>query len=80
MQDSVYREVARIDGQGKIGTVTVLVGRIDRCIPTAFEIRAGLGCEIAAGGESEHADLVRVNMPFRRIEADQSDRALRVLQ
>ena len=44
------------------------------------EMRADGGDEVSAGGKTDHADLVRIDMPLRGMLANKPQRALRVLQ
>jgi len=74
------RQVPRIQRDSEIRTAAFLVRRIDRLVRTLREMRADVRDQVAASGKSEHADLVRVDMPLGGVQAQQSDCSLRVLQ
>src|SRR5882757_244146 len=58
------RQVAGIDGDGKVGAAALFVGGIDGRVQAPIEVDADGGDQVSAGGESEHADLVWVNVPL----------------
>src|ERR1035438_1230505 len=76
--------MAGVDGDGEVGAAGDFVGGVHRRVDAdggdAVRVDAGGGDEMAAGGEAEDADLVRVDVPLGGVEADQADGALRVFQ
>src|ERR1041384_194150 len=69
-----------IEDDREIGAAALLVGGIDGWVQALVEVGADRRGEMAAGGEAEHADLVRIDVPFGGMEANQAQRSLRVLQ
>lgn len=56
-------EITEIDNHREVGAATELIGGIGRIVKTLIEVGAEGGCEIRAGGESEDANAVRIDMP-----------------
>ena len=76
----VEGEMAGIDGDGEVGAAALAVGGIDGGVEAMVEVIADRGGEMAAGGEAEHADLVRIDVPLGGVKAYQTEGALRVFQ
>src|ERR1043165_8544818 len=73
-------EMSGIEQDREVGTATLGVRAIDGAVQARLKMRADRRDEMAAGGEPDHADLVRVDVPFRGARPDQAERALGVLQ
>jgi len=73
-------QVARIDDHGEVGTATEIVRSINRGVEPLVKVIAERRGKMSSGGEAEHPDAVRVNMPFGGVRADDSHGALGVLE
>ena len=73
-------EVAGIDDRGEVGPATELVSSINGVVETLIEVGAERSREVGSGGETEHPDAMRINVPVGGMRADDSESALGVLQ
>jgi hypothetical protein len=76
----IARQMPGIDRDGKVRPAAFPVGRIQRRIHVVLESRAGLCHQITARRKSEHAHLVRIDMPLGGVQAYQPQRSLRIFQ
>ena len=74
------REVAGIDDHGEVRAATQLVSGIDRIVETLIEVSAEGSGKVAAGGEAENADAVRIDVPLRGMGADNPEGPLGILE
>jgi len=68
-----------IQSHGEIGPAAFFVSGVDDGVKPLFEVRADRRHEMPARREAQHADLLRINMPFGSVKADQSDRSLSIV-
>lgn len=73
-------EVAGVEGDREVGAGGGPVGGIDGGVEAVGEVDAGGGDEMAAGGEAEDADLMRIQIKLGGVEADEGDGALGVFK
>src|SRR6478735_2997283 len=68
-----------VNDDGEVRAAAQLVGRINRWIRAPVEASADCGGEMSASGETNHANLVCIDMPLRGVLAHETQCALRVL-
>src|SRR5271166_5741175 len=73
--DAIRRhgKVPRIQSHGEVRTAALIISSIDGLVQTPVEMDAHRRDEVPARRETEHANLVRVDMPLGRMKAYQSD-------
>jgi len=73
-------EVAGINDDGEVRAATQLVSGINGIVKTLIEVGAERSGKMAAGGEAENADALRVNVPIGSMGADNSESPLGILE
>lgn len=76
----VLGHVAGIQRDGEIRAAAFAIGGIDGRVGAMIGMGADVGDEVAAGGKAEHADFVRINMPFGGVVPNEAEGALRIFQ
>src|SRR5579859_91762 len=69
-------EITGVNDHGKIRTAAFAIGGVERIVKTLIEVRAQCRGEVSAGGESENAHAVRIDVPFPGMHADNAKSAL----
>jgi len=73
-------QVARINHDGKIRPAADLVNVVDRLVCAPVKVGRRGADEMAAGGETDHADLPRIDAPLPGLAANQTQRTLGILE
>ena len=73
-------KITGIDNYREVGAATKLVARIDRIVQALIEVGAKGGGKMSVGGEAEHANAMRVNVPIIAMRAHDAEGALGVLE
>ncbi len=71
-------QVARIDSNGEVGPATDFVHVINRLVGSPVEARRRRNCQMAAGRETHHADLLRIDAPLAGFAPHEADSPLRI--
>src|ERR1700681_2756448 len=78
----LFREsqVAGINDHGEIRTAADPICGVNELVEALLEVRAKCSSQVSAGGESQYADTIGINVPLGGMGADNPQRALGVLQ
>ena len=74
----VVASIALGNGLSEIGSATLSLDEIGRIGVAVVKVRCGSRSNVAAGGEAEDADTLRINLPCSGVVAGQADGALGV--
>src|ERR1700760_332755 len=73
-------KVAWVEGDCKVRPATQFVGCVYRYIRALSEMRTHRGNQMSASGKANNTHFMWINVPFHRMQSDQPQRALCILQ
>src|SRR5262249_52926872 len=74
------RQISRINDQCEVRTAAQLIRTVDGRIQALLVMRAQCRRQVAACGESQHADALRIDVPLRSMLPNDAYSALRILK